>query len=473
MSFFSILFLTLIGFSKPLSLSEFLDRVQKSNKSFQMIENQKQAAQLRYGATDLPLSPVVSVSSKYTDDQMQRPVTPTFTVNRQKSREHSVSLAKKIGATGTTASVTALMFDASQDISTPIPASASFATGGAIVTLSQSLWKDAFGYGTRRRHEKETHLSLLEQASVDLQKSQLLIEAENSYWDLIYASKDLEIKQASLERARKLEKWMRQRVSNGISEKADLLGTQSLVATRDLQVQISQDEFLAVKERAADFLEIPVTELMGFEDDLVKERALSQQVANPLTKNSKPLRYDAFLSSLESKAKRAGALEAADSVRPELTLEGLFKTNQLEANIDEVRNKLTQSERPTASVGIKFTWLLDADSKDSVSQTAQLEALASQNKSDRKNLESETSWSELNRRHKEMTKKITTAETIALIQGQRAAAERDRLQKGRSVTSNVLTAEQDAEEAELTLNKLKVERRKLEAQAKLFLNVEN
>ncbi len=456
--------------SKEISLNDYLQQVQKNNRSFQMIEQMDSAASLRYGAADLSLSPVLTASGKYIDDKAQRPVTPTFIVDRQKSREYSLGLAKKFGATGTSASVSANVSDAAQDISSlGVSSSNSFARGGATVAVSQSLWKDSFGYGTRRRHEKEGHLTELEKSSVKLQKNQLLIEAESIYWDLLYAEKDFEIKKSSLERAKRLEKWMASRVSNGLGEKADLLGTQSLAATRELQVQISEDELIAAQKRIADTLEIDFKSLPKFSDDLIKPRRLEDYIEGS---SQKIMRYDSYLAVLEHKAKSAGAKEAADSVRPDLSLEGMYATNNIENTIDTVNSKLTDQNRPTAAVGVKFTWLLDGDAKDSVAQTAKLDALSAELKKDRKLRESETGWSELVRRHKELSEKIDTAMKISDIQTRRATAERERFQKGRSITSNVITAEQDAQEAELTLNKLKTERRKLESQARMFLKAE-
>ena len=55
------------------------------------------------------------------------------------------------------------------------------------------------------------------------------------------------------------------------------------------------------------------------------------------------------------------------------------------------------------------------------------------------------------------------------IRSKRALVEKDKLSKGRTITSEAITAEQDAAETALTLMKLRTEQRKLESQAKLFI----
>jgi hypothetical protein len=58
-------------------------------------------------------------------------------------------------------------------------------------------------------------------------------------------------------------------------------------------------------------------------------------------------------------------------------------------------------------------------------------------------------------------------------QKERYRSEQDKLAKGRTITSQVITAEGDVAESELSLIKLLTEQRKLEAQAKMFIKLED
>jgi hypothetical protein len=155
-------------------------------------------------------------------------------------------------------------------------------------------------------------------------------------------------------------------------------------------------------------------------------------------------------------------------------LAGSYSTNAFDTTngITGAAGKLTDTSLPTTNVILKLSWPLDSEVKDAVKNVAKKDALASVLKKERKILESETSWSELQRRHSELHKKIQAAKILMEIQKQKAFVEQDKLTKGRTVTSQVITAEQDAAEAELTLIKLFSEQRKLESQSNMFTSVQ-
>jgi hypothetical protein len=175
---------------------------------------------------------------------------------------------------------------------------------------------------------------------------------------------------------------------------------------------------------------------------------------------------------LDAQVKKVNAQEAAESVRPDLVLQGQYKTNGYGDNDNQALSNINDRNYPTTSVGVNFTWLLDWDTKNAVRNSAQKDALAAQLKKERQLLESRTSWSEFNRRHAELSAQIKAAGVLSEVQTNKAAAERDKLSKGRSITSNVITAEQDAAESQLTLTKLKAEQRKLESQGRLFVKIQ-
>ena len=151
-------------------------------------------------------------------------------------------------------------------------------------------------------------------------------------------------------------------------------------------------------------------------------------------------------------------------------LEGQYKTNAYGESASAVSSQLGKSDRPTSAIALKLTWLLDGEVKEATRRSARKSALAAKLSSEQSLLESQNSWSEMLRRHGELSKMIEASDRISRLQTERAAVERDKLSKGRSVTSQVITAEQEAAEAELNLNKLRTEQRKLEARSRMFVS---
>lgn len=467
--------------SGGLTLESFLKQVAEKNKNVQSIQTLKSSVTDKYMQNDLVLSPMMTVKGTMLDDKSLVSSTPTYTVTRTQGQEYSLGLAKKF-STGTSAQVEAKVLDANIDATTPTAVSFRRSVGNLGVGFSQSLWKDGFGKSTDLRWQRESFTKALEVSSLDLQERQLMIEAEAAFWDLVYQQEETEIRKASLARAKRIEEWVSKRVATGIGDKADSLNAKGLVVSRELQLLNAQDELTAAKRRVADLIELStVNELPTLTADLKQSRNLDSLVnkdahleaGTTLDKSKgKILRMDAYFATLETKAKKIASQEVSESLEPDLTLEGSYKTNAYEDSATAATNKLTDTSHPTMAVGLKLSWLLDGDLKKGTRNAAKQDALASDLKSYRKILESDTAWSEMQRRHSELSQKIISAQLMAQIQVEKSNTERDKLSKGRTVTSQVITAEQDADEALSVLTKLRAEQRKLESNTRLFIRLQ-
>lgn len=454
-----------------LDLDQFLELVRSKNKNFQMNQSLKEAATAKKMAGDISLVPVLSLSGSYLSDKKQ----PTFTGGTETiNTRYSLGLAKKFSS-GTQIKIFSDLNESTGKNITSASFAAiygQYATGSLGVSLSQSLWKDAFGRGTEIRRQKENEIAKLETAAAELQVRQTLVESETAFWDLIYSQEEQKIRESSLQRAQRIESWVSKRYRDGIGDRADLMNAKALMATRQMQLLMATDESLAIRQKVKDILEISTAEqLPNFSANFEKIRAFSTVI----NLNGKVERLDSYISRQEAKAKSFGALEADDNLRSDLVLSASYNTNSYEAQgtITDAPKNMTKTDTPTTAVSLSWIYLFDTDVKDSALNQIKKEAYAAQLKSERKRIETDSSWTELQRRHAELSKKIEAAKQIAEYQIERAKAEQDKLSKGRSITSQVISSEQDAADAELNLIKLRTEQRKLESQVYLFINVEN
>lgn len=458
-----------VGVNAPaMTLDEYLSAVQSKNKTFLSLEASQTAARTRYEQADLELSPFLNASASYLDDKSEAP-NPSGLTTHQQVRNYSLGLAKKF-STGTQVSVTgSVQAVNSEGTSGGFPFTQERHTGTMTYQLSQSLWKDFFGAATRLRWERQKSQQAQEKTSYDLQAKQALIAAEADFWDLVYLQEEMQIRKDGLERARKIEGWVKSRVNNGIGDRADSLNAQALTSLRELQLLSAEDELLAARKRVADQIEAGSTAPV-MQGNFEAVRPLSNFVVG---QSGRVVRLDSYLQVLEARAKAVSAREAADTVRPDLVLAGQYKTNGYDSTDSKAISKMNDSDYPVTGVSLTLSVPLDWGVTGAVRDTAKQDALAASLKMERSLLEGETSWNELNRRHAELTKKIQAAAQVSLLQSQRASAERDKLSKGRSITSQVITAEQEAAEAALALTKMKAEQRKLESQGRLFVKVED
>jgi outer membrane protein TolC len=163
------------------------------------------------------------------------------------------------------------------------------------------------------------------------------------------------------------------------------------------------------------------------------------------------------------------AQETRENLRPELNLQGQASTNGRDTELAPSISDSADPHHPTLGVALNFRMDLDPTGKGRVVQAANIDAEASKLKAERLKFESQSAWRELMRRHQELGRRIEAARDLVKVQDEKYKRERDRLERGRTTTFQVVTFEQDAAEAESTLLQLMTEQRKLEAQARLFV----
>jgi len=454
-----------------MNLQDYLKTVQSKHKSIQAFDVQKEAADLRNVGSDIDLVPVMNAGISYLDDQSPFSQFVTLGAKRTKITDYNLGFSKKF-STGTTLglSADAASYDSPGLLLGNAPFS-TFGTGSLGVSLSQSLWKDFFGHGTRLRWEQQDAATTSLKGQYDLQAKVLMVNAEQAFWNYLYAIENVKISRDSLERSKKIETWTRRRVNDGISERAELLQTQALVSSRELLLIAVEDDLASAKQALRDFMELgstdPLPEMAG---DISQARALRSMVDGTA---GHVVALDAYLSAIDAKANALTADRVEDAYRPDLVLSGSYQTHAIDTSMPRAVDKWTNTDFPTAKVALNFVYQFDTSVKDAARNASRKEALASKLVSERKFLESESSWVELNRHYAELTKRIEAADQVAKLQDDRAKAEANLFNKGRSITNNVVNAEEDAGTAKLNLVRLKSDQRKMEAQGRLYIAVES
>lgn len=477
----TLAFLVPAQMAMAISLDEYLQQVAEKNGLLKAVQSGKEAAEAKREAGDIGLSPILTLQARRLDDKKPMAGGPGFTINQTSGSDYSVSLSKKF-STGTDAMISGT----AGNIGAYFPNGSGGLTGpdvssGLRLQVSQSLWKNFFGHGIRLRQEREGITETLEKQALDVQGRQILISAEAAFWDYLYQQDEARQREESLARAKKIEGWMRNRASNGIGDRADVLKIQGLVALREVELLQSRDALKVAEEKLRTTLELPAGEKFPvLTAELHKVRTPEAMVTSSEVrkleaanvKSGDIVALNAYMAMLEARARSVGAKEAEDGMRPDLVVEGQYGTNAYESTWGTAFTKMSDATKPTMGIGVKFVYMLDGGLKESTRRAARMEALAASHRQERALMESESSWREYLRRHKELTAQVQAVEKLSQVQTSKAAAERDKFSKGRSVTAEVVTAEQDASESTLQLMKLRAEHRKMEAQARMFVRLQ-
>jgi len=455
-----------------MTLGEYLDIVSKRHRSILSLEAQKEASDFKREAGDIDLVPVLQGGYGYLRDKSPSNQFVSFGADESKITDYTLSLAKKFSS-GTSIK----LFAQAQEFENPgigsVPLFATleeYSVGSLGVAASQSLWKDFFGYGTRLRRESESFENKSEKANADLNIRGLLAKAEGDFWEYIYWSENRIIAKGSLDRSKKIESWMKRRTSDGISDRADLYEVQGLVASRQLAVIAADDAWAAARRRVRDNLELaesdPMPELQG---DLSAPRSLMAMIGS---NKGKIVALEAYAAAMSAKRYEAIAKKVDDDLKPDLVLSGSYNTNSMEDSLTAATREWGDTNRPTMKIGVNFVYPIDTDVKQAARNQAKSGALAAKLQSERAMLESDSAWIELNRQYSDMNARIEAASNLLKIQTSRSKAQVDKFNKGRSITSDVVNSEEDVANSELNVARLKTEQRKMEAQARLFITVE-
>lgn len=485
--------------SSALDLNSFLAQVELRHRGLRALDVSQEAFENKKLAGDLSLVPSLQLKIQSAKDEKAPNL---YGATASLANTASLGFSQKF-ATGTVLGLSGQvgLFENQNIAAAQAAALGKYANGSLAFTISQSLWKDAFGQATTLRRSREKSINEAEKLGLIIQKQKLLIDAERAYWDLITIQEELQLRRANLERAQKIESWVARRYADGIADKADWLNAKALAVTRRLQLFSSEDDFRGAQAKIRETLELKENEaLPPLEGSLSLTRSpfhyvLNQQgrlgsgelgkgdissaakeagkeaVIEAVIENGRIESLEARAKFFEAQIKRTVASEVQESLKADLSVFGSYASNPYkpDGSLDYAMSNLGDFGRPTAAVGLSWTYLFDGPVKAAQKNQAQKEALSSLWQKERAEVESASQWKEYQRRSAELAKKITAAQEISRLQRDRAKVEQDKFSKGRAITQAVITAEQDAAEAELVWTKLKAEQRKLETQGRFFV----
>ena len=451
------------SFSQAMTIDEYLSVAKTKNPLFRAYDLSVEATNDKINSADIGLSPILTAGYLKSNDKSL----PSSIATERNLEQYSVGLAKKF-FTGTSVKIDAQTNDFKNN-GALVAGLDQFSSDSVGVSVSQSLWKDFLGAGTRNKIERQKSATQIEAISAELQRSAFLIGLESDYWDYAVAIEDLKLKKSNLERAQKMEKWTTTRVSNGISDRADLMNIKALAGLRTLQLLTAEEELKSQTIKFRENLNLTESDSTPV---IVANMAQSRNYILELQNKKNVTSLDSEVSRLESITKAHVADEVTDDLRPDLSVFGSYATTSFNRDSAEAIKKITGSDYPKSAVGVNFSWTFDTDAKSGLRDSAKKEALASKLKAEKKSVLGMNAWQELLRKYKLTLANVKSLDEIANFQRERAKTEQDKFLKGRTVTANVVTAETDAAEAELSSLKAKAGLKKLEASALLFKSIE-
>lgn len=438
------------------STSRNLDLFKQHSPYWKALEAEEESLIKEFEMRDIVLAPMLSLEATgFTDNRNQLLVLPI----KQEELLLSARVSKYFGtgtlvdfSTGTTSS----------EYRTGPLAGHTNHIGNFQLSLTQNLLRDSFGASERirkRQNQKEYELRKLQ---LDLQQANLIINFEDVLWNYLAADFELKLRQESLKNWREIEKWMKSRYQRSAAELVDVKQISATRILREIQVQTIQQTLSNLKR------DLDQLGGAGFADKL-------NLSVNNIELDPSEIKYAESAFSLQTLI-----LEKTASVSEQQMLATLQNNKpDLKLNFTVSRmgidNSAFRSFEDSYGIGdyytrasLVFSTPIDFNLLKTGNESAKLKFKAASLRRDQSIAAAKLEWNNLKDQISEHVNRVSLLKSLTKEQKQRNKAENSRFRNGRSTSLQVVTAEQETLDAELTLRTTQASLKKLIARYRLF-----
>ncbi len=437
-----------------LTLEQYLGSVRARNEDVKSAIQASEAAALQAYDARLLTSPQLFGSASTTSDER---FNPQFRADKILNDSYQLGLQQQtkfgLGAK--------LYYGLSK---TDVPgAFPTFHEARPTLELSQQLWRNGFGSETRAQIESISAATRARAEAESYRANALLLDAELAYWRLALARETARVQGEALDRANRLTAWADRRARSGLADRADSLQAQANRKARELELRQARDA-----EQAA---QRAFNSARGIDENEVTERLqpLTQDVIDRMqVPAERQTRGDVQAAKLQARAAAAAARLGAEKSRPSVELFGTFAANGFDSSRGAAVDQSFSTERPTTTVGLRFTAPLDFSAATRSREGYAKERMATETVLSRKTFEERRDWRDVTQKFGEAKERLTLYQELEKTQRAKLDYERDRHNRGRSTTQQVLLYELDYEQAQFGRIRTLAELLQLNAQMKLY-----
>jgi outer membrane protein TolC len=452
------------------TLDKYLIQVQEKNSELKSAGLAAESMSNKILELDMVYSPFVIGNYTWIDDKSGPGYGATLSIKEMVTNTWTVGLNKKF-KTGSAVSFGYTNAESDLNLSSPYnfgPFSLSRFTGYEIKTyakIEQSLLRDYKSRLTDAGIDKAKSLVKAGQYMQTMRVQQTLLKSRMTYLTLALCREIIMFRKEELDRAEKILKWNDNRVNLDLADKGDLLQAQALYRLRKLNLQMAvEDE----KNACRDF-----NELRGMAGDTVAENINSM---------FDTVAFCAEVSSLSYTGQRADLLAARESFNssefaktetlyrsyPEISAFGSVSLHGLDLSASNANNQITQTDKPTYMVGLNLIVPLDIGTLKQVRHGYDQDYLSSQETLLKTEAGIKKDWSKLVDTWDNVKSRLALAQEIKKIQTDRLANEQLKFERGRTTMFQLLSAENDLDDATINVYRLMFEQFVTYAQVELY-----
>jgi outer membrane protein TolC len=439
---------------KLLSLNFYLKQVKENHLGYQAAVLQKEGSALRLSEASLALAPTLFSTLQQSSDSKK---SPFFPYDKIISNTYSLGISQTTRF-GLQAKLSYLLY-----FTDYVGINQNYYEGKPVLELSQSLWRNHWGAEIKAIEKAQKAAVLATHFGESFKMKQLLLEAETIYWKFQYTKKNIEIQKSALERAQKIYDWSNKRVRLRLTDQADLLQAKAVLESRKLQCELALNEERATaihfnQARGVKEMHVPET---------LEEIPIDPLMALTPIKNS-ILREDLKAAAAIEEAATANAELMSEHNKPVLEVFTSLALNGKNSTARSATLDAFKTNQPSTLIGLRLQLPLYFGTLQDARNGWLKELKSAELLYQQKQFEQEQEWTELTLTFEEAKKRYLLAQAIESAQSQKLFYEKDRLNRGRSTTYQVLLFEQDFAQSQITRLQIQTEILQIHARLKLF-----
>ncbi|MFZ4404895.1 MAG: TolC family protein [Pseudobdellovibrionaceae bacterium] len=445
--------------AQSLSLRQFKDAVQSNDPGYKSAQLAAKGSQQLSSEAD-SLTGVQFEARAVQKDDKRATIVPAFQGERTKYKSYLLGLKQQ--------TPWGLQWSLSQNYANTqidFPASTTpartteFNDSYPKLELSLSLWRNFLGAETSAQIDQTEQLSLARQKQAEIQYIQKDMDIETAYYSVLALQQALEAQKDSVSRSEKVLEWTKGRISRNLADNSDIYQAQAAVTSRKIDLLTSQTNLNKAIEK--------FNSLRGIQSNQLKEKLVDSEISIEklkLSKKENKVRKDLRLSQFNTASNQASYLASKEKHKPQLDL----SFSALKQSRDVVSDNTQYRNKDDVQVALTFTVPIN-QIKESRFRDGYNNLALSQKLSEQSRLQDELlTWNSNVDQAQQLHDQVFAARELEGLQKNKANAEREKFNRGRSTLFQVLSYEQDYLAARSQRINLELQVRQFISQLNLF-----
>lgn len=447
--FWPPLWLAILASTGPLLAADYteeqyVNEVMAVNKELQAAQEDIRASRIDEGQVDQQLAPVLNSTLALNQNRQQQQFSSpsyesanTLMANASIAQQTARGTSYKVGMEARQMQLNGI------NLGPGMPRmDADIATLSPSIEVSQALWQNAWGRSIELQRSALSSATRIQEKQLEAMQVGKKLEARLAYGRVVFARERLQNAQESLVNAEKILKYVRDKASRNLAETSDLLQSQALVASRELELRQAQAE----QDEAQVFFNS-----LRHKTGAVPERLQSlKSIASTSRNGNLDVSHRAELAIYEEQLKASSSsieLER-EKTKPSFEVFASYSALSTREELINTPSGFASPYQPNTTIGLRLSMPLDRDLIERQLQASSVRKTATELRRENERINLQKELNSLLVKRKDSLATLAVAEKLEDLQKRKLANEQKEYRNGRSTTYQILMFTQDLASAE-------------------------